>query len=88
LQQMPQMPDTVITKRFGVRCKTVKAADVLAGGGCKTVFEFQSVECDGVMERMEYPCPPLGGLECPTCGLKHQYGSDDVVVIGLLPSRK
>lgn len=72
-------------KQYAVVCKTKgkTAEEVLSGKRCKTVFTF-GFGAD-IAPKIEFPCPPLGGLECPRCHQKHSYGSDDVLEVVLLP---
>ena len=67
-----------MTKYYGVICKTRDESLP-----CKTVFSFDTVT--GLLaDQIEFPCPPLGGLECPTCHQTHPYSSDDVLELVLL----
>jgi hypothetical protein len=71
-----------MTTYYGVQCKTGRAAEILGGKACKTVFTFD-IATDLSANQIEFPCPPLGGLRCPICQQLHSYSSDDVVVVAL-----
>ena len=71
-----------MTAYYGVRCKTTRTNPLAGGGPCKTVFIFD-ITTDTSSNQIEFPCPPLGGLECPICRQTHLYSSDDVLEIAL-----